>query len=82
MLEAWLAEQGLHCSINVGRYGEAGEVTEDRAWRVLLADITRHIAAAMHDRYGDDATQMIDGIVGNYLKELQYPTSKVDGSFQ
>ena len=41
MLSAWVAEKGLHCTINVGMWNEAGR-NEPAAWGVLLADVVRH----------------------------------------
>ncbi len=81
MLRVWIAERQLHCSIKVGMYQQTRDVPEGRAWGVILADVTRHVAMAMEARYSADPTEMIREIRENYLKELGNPTSEAEGEF-
>ena len=81
MLRAWIAERQLWCSIKVGLYQEATNISEGRAWGILLADVTRHIATAMESAYSTDRTKIIEEIRDNYLKELGKPTSDTTGEF-
>jgi uncharacterized protein DUF5076 len=81
MLRVWIAEHGLHCSIRVGMYHQSIEVAEGRAWGLILADVTRHLAAAMENRYQADQGDVIQEIFDNYVKELKKPTAVVKGDF-
>src|SRR3546814_13999948 len=54
MIRTWIAEQGLHCTINVGLYRDNGEHDEATAWGIILADVVRHLANAVEERYGDN----------------------------
>jgi len=81
MIRAWIAEQGLHCTINVGLYRDNGKHDEASAWGILLADVVRHLANAVEDRYGDDQEATIRAVVRSFAKELQLPTSEADGYF-
>ena len=81
MLRAWIAEKGLHCTLNVGIWEGEGTFREERAWGVLLADVTRHIANALHERYGDPAERSKAELVRAYLEELGMPTSEAKGQF-
>lgn len=42
MISGWIAEKGLHCTLNIGMWGADGR-NEPAAWGVLLADVIRHI---------------------------------------
>ena len=81
MLGAWIAEQGLHCSINIGMWQDSGQ-DEPAAWGILLSDVIRHIAAAAHDRYGFDEAGTIAAIVDSLHAELDDPSSDTQGSFE
>lgn len=43
---------------------------------MLLADVVRHIANAMRDKYGEDPSATIPTIVDSVLEELGDPTSE------
>lgn len=81
MLGAWIAEKGLHCSINIGMWQDGGQ-DEPAAWGILLSDVIRHIAAAMHDRCGAHKPDTISAIVDSLHAELDEPTSGTEGSFE
>jgi Domain of unknown function (DUF5076) len=49
ILRVWIAEKQLWCSIKVGMYDEH-KIPEEETWGVILADATRHIAAAQGRR--------------------------------
>jgi hypothetical protein len=42
MLIAWIAEKGLHCTMNAGMWHDEGR-SEARSWGILLADVIRHL---------------------------------------
>ena len=82
MLRVWIAEKQLHCSIKVGMYRETMNISEERAWGMILADITRHLAMALESQYSSDRSEAILKIRESYLDELDKPTSKASGSFR
>ena len=62
MLSAWVAEKGLHCSLNIGVW-DSNRGDEPRAWGILLADVIRHIANAIEEHKGDRSDATIARIV-------------------
>jgi hypothetical protein len=80
MLSAWIAENGLHCTLNVGMWSGAG-INEPAAWGKLLADVARHIGNAMHEQTGANATSVVDSVVRAFVEELGEPTTDVKGGF-
>ncbi|MBC7548639.1 MAG: DUF5076 domain-containing protein [Polaromonas sp.] len=81
MLSAWIAERGLHCTMNVGMWSASG-VPEPDAWGKLLADVARHIGNAMHEQSSADASEVVDAVSQAFLKELGRPTSGAQGEFR
>lgn len=80
MLSAWVAEQGLHCTMNVGMRHAQGR-NEPAAWGILLADVVRHLANAIQTERGTSAEVTIDEIAESLREELSRPTSKAVGEF-
>ena len=80
MSSSWIAENGLHCSINVGLWHKNGK-PELFAWGILLADVVRHRSNAMGERYGAEPQETIDTVVSGLLAELENPTSAAHGTF-
>ncbi|MFC0682932.1 DUF5076 domain-containing protein [Lysobacter korlensis] len=80
MLSAWIAENGLHCSLKIGMWQESGR-NETRSWGILLADAVRHIANAMQEQYGHAAPDTVAGILEALHRELGDPTSPAKGEF-
>ena len=78
MLSAWVAEKGLHCSLNIGMWQERDEA---RAWGVLLADAIRHVANALQESYGHPVPVTIDLLLATLHDELDAPTSETTGGF-
>jgi hypothetical protein len=81
MLRIWSAERQFYCSIKVGMYHETMNIPEGRAWGVILADVTRHIAEEMEAACSADRAQTIQEIRDSYLEELDSPTSDATGEF-
>lgn len=81
MLRVWIAEEKLHCSMKVGMYLETMNIPEERAWGMILADITRHLAAALEAGYSANRLEAMQKISDSYLKELSRPTSSSKGKF-
>lgn len=80
MLSAWIAEKGLHCSLNIGMWSAQGQ-PEAPAWGILLADVVRHIANAIQEENGTHSSETIQSIVDSLHLELDDPTSDTQGSF-
>jgi hypothetical protein len=70
LLRAWIAERRLQCSSRVVPYRERKGFSEGQAWGMVLADVTRHVAAAMEAAHSTDRAQLVREIRENYLKEL------------
>jgi hypothetical protein len=81
MLHVWIAEKKLHCSMKVGMYQEGMNMSEARAWGIILADVTRHLANAMQEAYSKNPEDTIAKIRAAFDKELGAPTSKAEGEF-
>jgi hypothetical protein len=81
MLRARIAEGQMFCSIKVGMYEESTNISEAKAWGIILADVTRHLANAMLDEYSLDRSDSIREIKESYLRELSKPTSEAIGEF-
>jgi hypothetical protein len=80
MLSAWVAERGLHCTLNIGHFQAQGH-DESNAWGILLADVVRHIASAIQSERGSSAESTVQAVVSALLAELNSPTSSVQGEF-
>ena len=80
MLSAWIAERGLHCTINVGMWTASG-TNEPNAWGTLLADVARHIGNALHEKTGANPEATVNSIVRSFIEELGDPTSDASGTF-
>ena len=80
MLSAWIAEKGLHCTLNIGMWHAEGRA-EAPAWGILLADVVRHIANAIEEEHGTDRHRTVETIVNAMSTELDAPTSKATGGF-
>ena len=80
MLSAWIAEQGLHCTLNIGFFEASGH-SEAKAWGILLADLARHIGNAVAEERGAPARGTVAAVVTSMLAELDLPTSGAVGEF-
>jgi hypothetical protein len=80
IMRVWIAEQGLHCSLIVGRYSQSG-IAEEKAWGVILADAARHLSNAIAQEEGSNAAISLARIREHFLNELAEPTSEVKGDF-
>jgi hypothetical protein len=80
MLSAWIAEQGLHCTMNVGMWDSIGH-DEPKAWGILLADVVRHVSNAICERQGKPSEQTLLEIFDSICNELDDSTSPTKGGF-
>lgn len=77
MLRAWVAHEGLHCTLNIGQWGDR----EATGWGVLLSDVARHVAIALHEATGVDSADILEHIRIVFNDELDEPTSPASGGF-
>jgi hypothetical protein len=80
MIRLWLANQKLHCVLNIGFWEDRG-MNERHAWGVILADMIQHIANAHEEEYGHDRRETIQMIRRSFEAEMEHPTSKRLGEF-
>lgn len=80
MLNAWIAEQGFHCTLNIGFFEGQGH-DEAEAWGVFLADLVRHIGNAWAEQRGMPAADTVAAVVASLQSELDDPTSDHVGEF-
>jgi hypothetical protein len=79
LLRAWVADQGLHCSVKVGVY-EAIGIPEEKAWGTILADAARHVADALSSLGIRDAETALAEIRRHFEAELDEASSKRSGN--
>ncbi|MGH9509410.1 MAG: DUF5076 domain-containing protein [Terriglobales bacterium] len=77
MLRAWIAHEGLHCSLNVGSWGDKEEI----GWGILLSDAARHVADALFREKGVKQVDTLREIRRVFNDELDDPTSETKGEF-
>jgi hypothetical protein len=77
MIRAWVANSDLHCSLQIGCWGE----NEPMAWGILLTDVVRHVADAMLKEKGWEKSQTVAQIRKVFNDELDSPTAKPTGAF-
>ena len=75
MLRAWVAHQGLHCSVSLGQWGER----ETIGWGVLLSDVARHVANALHQQSGADPERALEEIREAFNQELDSSPPEMSG---
>ena len=81
MLSAWIAEKGLHCTMNVGMWSAEG-TDEPWAWGAFLADVVRHLGDALYKDQGISREEAIRRITEAFSAKLNAPTSPISGDFR
>lgn len=76
VLRAWVANEGLVCSLRPDIWDEPAN------WGILLADVARHVANAVHDLNGSDPDETIAQIKTCFDSELTEPTDEASGHFE
>ena len=70
LLRAWIAHNGLHCSLNIGCWGD----DEAIIWGILLSDVARHVASALKRDAGIPDSDTLAKIREHFNLELDHPT--------
>ncbi|WP_379654939.1 DUF5076 domain-containing protein [Pseudoxanthomonas sp. UC19_8] len=81
MMRVWIANKGLHTSLKIGMYREAGNVQEEKAWGRILADAARHIANALEEGYSSNREESLELIRKAFNDQLSEPSTALKGSF-
>jgi len=81
MISAWVAEKGLHCSLNIGMWEKNLARPEEACWGILLADVAQHVANALEQDLGKDRRESLHAIRIAFQEELAKPTSGHAGDF-
>ena len=77
MIRAWIANKGLHVTINLGTWRE----DEAIAWGILLSDVARHVSDALEKQEGTPAAVTLSAIRKSFNYEVDRPTSETQGGF-
>ena len=75
IIRAWIAEEGLHCSLSVDNWPD----NESVGWGILLSDVVRHVADALLQLKGIERDETIRQIRITLNKELDHPTAEAKG---
>jgi hypothetical protein len=78
LVRAWAAKGGLVCSLNPGAWPEDQAPI---AWGILLSDIARHVADALHQTYGSEPAEVLSRMRAVFDSELDRPTAEAKGKF-
>ena len=73
LVRAWIVNNGLQCTLNVGGFGESELAT----WGLILSDIARHVAGAHQQMNGSDATENLKIIAANFHTEMETPRAPI-----
>jgi hypothetical protein len=77
LLRAWVANGGLHCSLDVGAWDDENVLI---GWGILLSDVARHVADALA-KGGKNREMCLREMQKVFNDELDAPTAETSGSF-
>jgi len=77
LIRAWIVDKDLHCSLNVGVFGD----NERIVWGILLSDVARHVADAIEREKGIPAKESLAQIASSFDYEMRTPTAETKGNF-
>jgi hypothetical protein len=75
VLRAWVANGGLVCALRPETWPETA------SWGIVLSDVARHVANAVHELNGDDRAVTIARIRALFDAEFADPTDEPTGHF-
>jgi hypothetical protein len=81
MARTWIAENGLHCVLNVGMWHKDSRHDERHCWGIMLADMARHVANALEEVTSLDRRESVRMIAEAFNVEIAHPTSKHRGQW-
>lgn len=78
LIRAWAVPGGLVCSLKPGAWPhDQGPI----AWGILLSDVARHVADALHQSYGLEQATVLSRMRAVFDSELDRPSSETTGNF-
>ena len=78
LMRAWAAHGGLVCSLNPDAWPQDQAPI---AWGILLSDIARHVADALHQAHGLDTNSVLTQLRTVFDSELTRPSAATKGKF-
>src|SRR5688572_22160669 len=75
ILRAWVADNSLHCSLVPTAWDDPS------AWGIVLADVAKHVANAVHEERGISVEDTLDSIKHMFNAEMLNPTDEPKGDF-
>lgn len=78
LVRAWAAHGGLQCSLNPNAWPKSMAAV---GWGILLSDIARHVADALHQTENLDKKGTLCQIRSVFNKEIDSPTAEATGNF-
>jgi hypothetical protein len=78
LIRAWAANGGLVCSLNPAAWPEDQAPI---AWGILLSDVARHVADALHQTYGLEKAAVLSKMRSVFDAELDRPSAETKGNF-
>jgi hypothetical protein len=76
LIRAWAANGGLVCSLDPGVWPKEEAAV---AWGILLRDIARHVADALHQTYGLDQAEALSRVRSVFDAELNQSSGGTKG---
>jgi hypothetical protein len=77
LVRAWIIDKDLHCSLNVGVFGE----NEKIVCGIFLSDVARHVADAIEREKRTRANEILAQIASSFNYEMKTPTAETKGNF-
>jgi len=78
LIRAWAANGGLVCSLNPEAWPKDQAPV---AWGILLSDVARHVADALHQAHGLSRDGVLSRLRDVFDKELDQPSAETRGNF-
>jgi hypothetical protein len=78
LIRAWAAQGGLVCSLNPGAWPKDQAPV---AWGILLSDVARHVADALHQAHGFRQDSVLAQLRDVFDKELDQLSAETTGNF-
>jgi len=78
LIRGWASGGGLVCSLNPTAWPEDQAPI---AWGILLSDVARHVADALHQSYGLERAAVLGRVRSVFDAELDRPTAETKGGF-
>lgn len=75
VMRVWVAHGGLVCALRPESWPDSS------SWGIVLADVARHVANAVHELNGEEPAITVEKIRTLFVAELTTPTDEPTGHF-